>query len=84
MPSPLDLDFLIPALKKSIGGGCHTPTLRPVYTAHGRIQMPRVLTEDEQVLLQVELDMLPCDCTFTLSEGGTTHILNFYRYYQGG
>lgn len=80
----VDWDWLVSALKSSIGGGCHTPTIRPVYTAHNRIQMPRTMTDEEQVYLQVELDLLPCNCLFVPTVSGTGMEMHVYRIYQGG
>ncbi len=81
-----DIDWcrLVKALKVSIDGGCHTPTIQPVYTAHSRIQMPRILSEYEQVYLQVALDLLPCNCLYVPFEQGIGHEMYVYREYQGG
>lgn len=80
----VDWEWLVPALRKSIDGGCHIPTIRPKYTACSRIQMPRVLTEFEQVYLQTVLDLLPCNCTFEVTPNGKGETMYVYAVYQGG
>lgn len=80
----VDWVWLVAALRKSIDGGCHTPTIKPVYTACCRIQMPRVLTDDEHVYLQTELDLLPCNCAFEITPNGNGETMHAYRMYQGG
>lgn len=82
MREQIDWDWLIPALRKTIDGGCAIPMLRPAYTRHSRIQMPRAMTEAEQTRLQIELDLLPCQCTFEPTKAG--HNMHVYYEYQGG
>lgn len=80
----VDWEWLVTALRKSIDGGCHIPTIRPTYTASCRIQMPRVLTEAEKTYLQVELELLPCNCTFELTPNGQGETMYAFAVYQGG
>lgn len=78
------LDELIPKLKVTVAGGCSVPTVLPHYTRRFRIQMPCILTEAEQVALQVELDVLPCNTRFVPGLNGKGMDLHLYEGYQGG
>lgn len=78
------LDELIPKLEVTIEGGCSTPTLLPVYTRRLRIQMPRVLTEAEQVELEVSLNVLPCNVQYVTGLRGKGMDMHLYEGYQGG
>lgn len=78
------LDELIPKLEVTIAGGCSIPTLLPAYTRRLRVQMPRVLTESEQVELEVRLDVLPCNVRYVSGLRDKGMDLHLYEEYQGG
>lgn len=80
----VDWDRFVMLLRKSIDGGCGVPMLRPAYTAHLRIQMPRLLSEEEQTYLQVALDLLPCNCLYVPAVRGVGYEMHVYTHYQGG
>lgn len=79
----VDLKALVPLLRKSIDSGCHAPRCSPVYTKHCLIAMPRYMTDDELVEMQLQLDLLPCQAVLVENFRGTGHDLKVYELYQG-
>ncbi|ABY62857.1 hypothetical protein ST201phi2-1p023 [Pseudomonas phage 201phi2-1] len=75
---------LVQALRITLAGGCSTPTTRARYTARFRIQMPRILTEEELTFLETKLSLLPCQCDTEIVSNGRVMNLLVYREYQGG
>lgn len=78
------LDELIPKLEISIAGGCSVPRFLPSYGRRLRIQMPRVLTEAEQVELELRLNVLPCNVEYVPGLHGKGMDMHLYEVYQGG
>jgi hypothetical protein len=82
--SQVDYERLVPLLRKTIDGGCHTPITAPAYTKHHRIQMPRVLTDAEQAEFEIRLGLLPCNVKYVPGHRGEGMDMILFNVYQGG